>query len=67
MNGVRQLILYSVALDQPPGRKTYKEPKLELFKRVNKSVLSQITSHLEDKNHKPVEFNKTTIFTSQLI
>ena len=33
MNGVREPILYSFALDQPPGHKTYKEPIIKLLKR----------------------------------
>ena len=32
VNGIREPILYSFALDQPPGRKIYKEPKVKLFK-----------------------------------
>ena len=43
VNGVREPILYSLALDQPPGHKIYKEPKVKLFKKINKSVLSHIT------------------------
>ena len=33
VNGVREPILYSFALDQPPGHKIYKEPKVKLFKK----------------------------------
>ena len=33
MNGTREPILYSFALDQPPGHKIYKEPKVKLFKK----------------------------------
>ena len=43
VNGVREPILYSFALDQPPGHKIYKEPKVKLFKKINKRVLSHIT------------------------
>ena len=32
-NGIREPILYSFALDQPPGHKIYKEPKIKLFKK----------------------------------
>ena len=35
MNGTRKPILYSFALDQPPGHKRYKEPKVKLFKKIN--------------------------------
>ena len=38
MNGVRQPILYSFALDKPPFHKIFKEPKNKFFKKVNKSV-----------------------------
>ena len=31
MNGTREPILYSFSLDQPPGHKIYKEPKVKLF------------------------------------
>ena len=68
MNGTREPILYSFALDQPPGHKIYKEPKVKLFKKINKSVLSHITFYLEDDDHKAVDFNGERIsFTCQLI
>ena len=68
MNVVREPILYSFALDQPPGRKIHKEPRIRLFKKLNKRVLSHITFYLEDDDYKPVDFNGETIsFTCQLI
>ena len=68
VNGVREPILYSFALDQPPGHKIYKEPKVKLFKKVNKSVLSHITFYVEDDDYKPVDFNgESILFTCQLI
>ena len=68
VNGVREPILYSFALDQPPGQKIYKEPKVKLFKKVNKSVLSHITFYVEDDDYKPVDFNgESILFTCQLI
>ena len=68
VNGVREPILYSFALDQPPGYKIYKEPKVKLFKKINKSVLSHITFYFEDDDYKAVDFNGETIsFTCQLI
>ena len=68
MNGIREPILYFFALDQPPGHKIYKEPKVKLFKKINKRVLSHITFYLEDDDYKPVDFNAETIsFTCQLI
>ena len=48
--------------------KQNKEPRVKLFKKVNKSVLSHITFYFEDDDHKPVDFNNETIsFTCQLI
>ena len=68
VNGVREPILYSFGLDQPPGHKIYKEPKVKLFKKLNKSVLSHISFYLEDDDYKAVDFNGETIsFTCQLI
>ena len=68
LNGIREPILYSFALSSPPGHKIYKEPRVKLFKKINKSVLSHITFYFEDDDHKPVDFNNETIsFTCQLI
>ena len=68
VNSVRESILYSFALDQPPGHKIYKEPKVKLFKKLNKSVLSHISFYFEYDDHKLVDFNGETIsFTCQLI
>ena len=68
VNGVREPILYCFALDQPLGHKIYKEPKVKLFKKVNKSVLSHITFYVEDDDYKPVDFNgESILFTCQLI
>ena len=68
VNGIREPILYSFALSSPPGHKIFKEPRIKLFKRINKSVLSHITFYFEDDDHKPVDFNNETIsFTCQLI
>ena len=68
VNGVREPILYSFALDQPPGHRIYKEPKVKLFKKINKSVLSHITFYFEDDDYKVVDFYGETIsFTCQLI
>ena len=68
MNGTREPILYSFALDQPPNHKIYKERKVKLFKKINKSVLSHITFYFEDDDYKPVDFNnEIVLFTCQLI
>ena len=68
VNGKREPILYSFALPSPPGHKIYKEPRIKLFKKIKKSVLSHITFYLENEDHKPVDFeNETLSFTCQLI
>ena len=68
VNGTREPILYSFALSSPRCHKIYKEPRIKLFKKINKSILSHITFFLEDDDHKPVDFNKETIsFACQLI
>ena len=67
-NGIREPILYNFALSSPPGHKIYKKPRIKLFKKINKSVLSHITFYLEDDDHKPVDFDGERIgFTCQLI
>ena len=68
VNGIRETILYSFPLDQPPGHKIYKEPKVKLFKEINKRVLSHITFYQEDDDYKPVDFNGEPIsFTCQFM
>ena len=68
VNGIRESILNSFVLSSPPNHKIYKEPRIKLFKTINKSVLSHITFYIEDDDHKPVDFNNETIsFTCQLI
>ena len=68
INGVREPNLYSFALSSPPGHKIFKESKVKLFKKVNKSVLSHIIFYLEDDDLKIVDFNGETVsFTCQLI
>ena len=68
VNGVREPILYSFASSSPPAHKINKEPRIKLFKKVNKFVLSHITFHLECDDYKPLDFNNETVsFTCQLI
>ena len=68
VNGTREPFLFSFALSSKPGHKMYKEPRVKLFKKINKSVLSHITFYLEDDDHEPVDFNnKTLSFSCQLI
>ena len=67
LKGVRQPILYSFALDQRPGQKIYEEAWMKLFKKINISVLSQITLYLESDNRKRVGVNnETTLITCPL-
>ena len=66
--GFRKPISYSFDLSSPPGHKIYKIPKVKLFKKRNKSVLSHITVSLENDDDKPVDSSKETItFTCQQI
>ena len=68
VDGIREPILYSFVLDQPPGHTIYKEPKVKLFKKINKSVQSHITFYVKDDDYKPVDFNGESIsFTCHLI
>ena len=68
VTGIREPIKFSFSLDQPHGQEIFKEPRIKLFKKSNKPVLSHITFYLEDDDHKPVDFNGETIsFTYQLI
>ena len=68
VNGIREPILYSFALSAPPGHKLYNEPRINFFKKINKSVLSRIRFYFEDDDHKPIDFNIETVsFTCQLI
>ena len=68
LNGVREPILFSFGPSLPPRRKIFHEPRIKLFKKNNKSILSHITFYLEAYDHKPVDFNdETKSFTCQLI
>ena len=68
VNGIREPVMFSFALSSPPSHKIYKEPRVKLFKKINKSVLSHIKFYIEDDDHRSVDFNNETIsFTCQLI
>ena len=68
VNGCKEPILYSFTLSSPPGHKIYEKPRVKLFKKINKSVLSHISFYLEDDDHKIFDFNRETISLScQLI
>ena len=68
VNGKREPILFSFDLALPPGHKINKAPRVKLFKKIDKSVLSHITFYFEDDDYNPVDFHNETIsFTCQLI
>ena len=68
VNGNRKPILYSFAFSSPPGHNLYKEPRVKLSKKINKSVLSHIRFYFEGDDYKAVDFNGESIsFTCQLI
>ena len=63
----KNLFLYVFALDKPPGHKIYEEHTVKVFREINNSVLSHISSYLEYDDHKPVDFNaETKSFICQL-
>ena len=64
--GIREPILNSFAFSSLLAQK--KEPRIKLFKKINKSVLSHIIFYVGDDDYKAVSFNGETIsFTRQLI
>ena len=66
VNGIREPFLYSFGLDKPPGHKIHKVPRINLFKKVKKPVLSLKLFYLEDHDYKSVILNNETIsFTCQ--
>ena len=58
LNGTREHILDSFALSASPGHRIFEEPKIELFKMINKPILSHTTFYLEDDDHNPVDFKR---------
>ena len=68
VNGLREPILFILSLEKPPIHKIYKEPRIKLFKKINKSVLSHTTFYIEVDDCKTVDLNEETMsFTCQLI
>ena len=69
VNGIREPILFSFILNKPAGYKAFCQPEtIHYEKKTNKSVLNTITFHLDDDDHKEVNFNGETLaFTLQLI
>ena len=67
-DGVRQPILFTFVLDKPSGFKIFCEPETIHYKKINKSVLNNITFYLEDDSNNEVNFNQETMtFTLQMI
>ena len=68
VKSIREPFIYTFALDQPPGLKVYKEPRVINFEKINKYVLSYNTFYLEHDVQDPVDFNRETIgFICQII
>ena len=61
VNSARKPIFYSFALSSQPGHKMYEEPRIKVFKKINKSVLAHIRFYLEDDDHKIIDFKAETI------
>ena len=68
VNGIREPILFSFVLDEPSGYKVFCQPETIHYKKLNKSVLNNITFYLDVDNQKEVNFNgKLLTFTLQMI
>ena len=68
VDGIREPVLYKIALDEPPGHKIYKKPRINLKKKIKISVFSHITIFLKHDDHKTVIFSGETIsFRCQLV
>ena len=68
LNGIKKPILYSFVLNKPPGYKKFCSPETIHYKKINKTVLDNITFYLEDTNNHQVDFNGETLtFTLQVI
>ena len=57
VNGIREPFLYNFCLSSAPGHKINNQPRIKLFKKINKPVLSHITFCLDD-DRKPVEIEE---------
>ena len=65
---VRQAFWNSFALSSPPGLKKFEEPRIKLFKKINKPLLSHKKFYLEGYDHNALNFNgKTISFNCQLV
>ena len=65
--GVRQTILNSCELDKPPDYKIERNSKFQYPGKVFKSIVSEITFHLEDGENNMLNFKGETLtFALQL-
>ena len=68
VNGLKQPLLFSFVLDKPSGYKVFCENETKHCKKLNKSLLNDITFYQEEDNNKEIDFDgETFTFTSQLI
>ena len=56
VNGTRESILFSFSLSSPAGFKIFEQPTSNLFKKVNKNKIGEITFYLEDDDNHIVEW-----------
>ena len=66
VNGVRETVLFSFALDKPPSHKIYSKPRVRLLKEIKKPVLSHKTFYSEDDDHIPIDFDGEMILSTCL-
>ena len=65
---VSEIPYYTFVFSSLPVQKIYNQPTIELFKKINKPVLSHIRFYIEVDDHKTIDFDgKTISFTCQLI
>ena len=57
VNGSRQPILFSFALNKPSGYKVFCEPETIHYKKI-KSVVNTITFYIEINDHEEVDFKR---------
>ena len=68
VGGLRQPILFSFVSNKGPGCKIFCEPETIHYKKINKSVLKNITFYLEVDNNEEIIFNQELLtLTLQMI
>ena len=68
LDGFREPIICSFALDNPPGLKFFCEPETIQYKEVNKLALNNFSFDLKTDESNKVDFNGETLaFTLLLI